>query len=389
MDIPTISHYAKRKGIKLVGTGDFTHPLWLNELKKTLKEVKYGMFEYDGVNFILTGEVSNIFSYNGKIRKVHNIIFSPDFKTCEQIQKCLSKYGDIASDGRPTLSFSCRDLVKSVMDISSDCFIIPAHAWTPWFSVFGSQSGFDSLEECFQDMTKYIFSIETGLSSDPEMNWRLSRLDSITLTSNSDAHSPEKIAREANVFDCEIDYKEIKEVIKNKDKTKFLYTIEFFPEEGKYHFDGHRNCNVRFSPEETKKNKGICPKCGKKVTVGVMNRVDSLADRDYGYIPPNAIPYKKIIPLKEIIALSTGYGVDSEFCENEYKKMIQKGENELNILLNLSFEELTKIAPYNIAIAIKNMREGKVKILPGYDGMYGEIKISLDEKDTQSQLSLF
>ena len=254
MDLEHISEYAKLKGIRLMGTGDFTHHLWLEELKQKLKPNGKGLFEFSGVNFILTAEVSNIYSHDVRGRRVHNIIFAPDFSVVDKINRALAKYGNLGADGRPMLGLECPHLLDIIKEINPDCLIIPAHAWTPWYSIFGANSGFDSIEECFGEYSSDIYAIETGLSSDPAMNWRLSRLDKITLISNSDAHSPAKIGREANVFDLPLDYAEIARAIKTKDNKSLLFTLELFPEEGKYHFDGHRNCKVTFSPEESQQH---------------------------------------------------------------------------------------------------------------------------------------
>src|SRR3990170_5858855 len=291
MNVDTLAVWAKKKGINLIGTGDFTHPKYFAGLKDKLKPLDNGLFVLKSAissqlsattHFMLTAEVSSIYTQGGKTRKIHNLIFAPSFEAVEKINSEFGKRGNVVSDGRPIFGFSAQELIKIVLDASPDCMVIPAHAWTPWFSIFGSKSGFDSIEECFGDYAKHIHAIETGLSSDPEMNWRLSMLDNITLISNSDAHSPAKIGREANVFDCGMDYFEIMEIIKKKDKKRFLYTMEFFPEEGKYHYDGHRECKVLMSPAETKKGHGKCPVCGKGATVGVMHRVDALADRPAG-----------------------------------------------------------------------------------------------------------
>ncbi len=267
---------------------------------------------------------------------------------------------------------------------------MPGHIWTPWFSLFGSKSGFDSIEECFEEYTKDIYALETGLSSDPAMNWQWSKLDRFSLISNSDSHSPQKIGREANVFDTEISYKAILDVLKKKDKKKFLYTIEFFPEEGKYHYDGHRLCDVRFSPQESKINKNICPKCGKPLTIGVMNRVTELADRPEGFVPENSIPFKRMIPLAEIIADTLGVGDASKAVNAEYRAIIPRLGTELEVLTEVSEDKLLKELPVKIAKAIINVRKGNVNILPGFDGEYGTIEI-LKEKDavTEKQLDLF
>lgn len=390
MDIEHLAQWAKIKGISLLGTGDFTHYLWLEELKEKLKPKNNGLFEYAGVNFILSGEVCNNFYRNGISKRVHNIIFAPSFETIDKINKALEPFGSLISDGRPMLSLDAKELVKIVLKIDKDCLIVPAHAWTPWFSIFGSVGGFDSVEECFEEEAKNIFALETGLSSDPSMNWRLSKLDKFCLISNSDSHSPTRVGREANVFNCQLDYREIMEVIKTKDNKRFLYTVEFFPQEGKYHYDGHRNCQVRFSPQETKKHNGRCPKCGRPVTVGVMNRVDKLADREIGFTPPGAIPFKNMIPLDQIIADVRQKAVNTVGVEKEYHSLIQKLGSEFDILLKIPDEELLRNITPQIAKGIIKVRQGQVNILPGYDGEYGTIQIfNQEEKEGEKQLTLF
>ncbi|HEX9911903.1 MAG TPA: endonuclease Q family protein [candidate division Zixibacteria bacterium] len=398
MEVESLSKWAEIKGISLLGSGDFTHPTYLFELKEKLGPLGNGLFQLKNkkcpVRFILTAELNNIFHQNGRLRKIHTLVFAPSFEIVEKINKKLENLGKLSSDGRPIFTFPAKDLLKIILGVSQECLIIPAHAWTPWFSIFGANSGFDSIEECYGEYSKYIYSIETGLSSDPQMNWRLSKLDKITLISNSDAHSPSKLGREANLFDCELDYKEIVAVIKSKDKNRFLSTLEFFPEEGKYHFDGHRNCGVLFSPAETKKNKYLCPVCHKRITVGVMHRVEDLADRPKGFIPPNSIPFKNLIPLQEIIAEALGQAPDTKGVEEEYKKMIQNYGNEFKILLDLSIEDLSIKTSPRILEGIKRVREGKINIIPGHDGVYGKIKIFEErekvevKKDTE-QLGLF
>ncbi|MCX6775623.1 MAG: endonuclease Q family protein [Candidatus Micrarchaeota archaeon] len=388
MDVESISKYAKIKGISLVGTGDFTHPLWLEELKQKLKPLGNGLFDYDGTLFMLTSEVNNFFHSGGKLKQVHNILFAPSFEVVEQINELIGRKGDLRSDGRPSLGMSAADLVELVMGVSKDCAIVPAHVWTPWRSIFGSASGFNSVEECFGDQSKHIFAFESGLSSDPKMNWMLSSLDKYALISNSDSHSPAKIGREANVFDLkEPTYLSLLEAIKKKDMEKFKMTVEFFPEEGKYHYDGHRIHNVRFSPEESIRNNNICPVCKRKLTIGVMHRVMELADRKYGYTPPNAVPFVHAIPLEELIASVRGKGVGSASVQTEYSSLISSFGTEFNVLLTAEMDELRRKAPADIADAILHVREGKVKILPGYDGVYGEIQ--LKEEAGQSNLSKF
>jgi uncharacterized protein (TIGR00375 family) len=392
MDIAHIAEWAKLKGVTLMGTGDFTHHLWLEELKANLEDLGNGLFKYKGVYFILTVEISSIYSKKGKTYRIHNMVFSPSLQTVDRINETLSRYGNLASDGRPILGLDAAELARIIFDIDENCMVIPSHAWTPWFSVFGSMSGFDRIEDCFETQTTKIFALETGLSSDPGMNWRLSALDKFTLISNSDSHSPSKIGREANVFDCELNYKTIREVLKTKDKKRFLYTIEFFPEEGKYHFDGHRLCQVRFSPKETREHQGRCPQCGKPVTVGVMNRVEQLADRPQGNVPPGAIAYRNLIPLDEIIAEVKGVTKGSVAVEREYRSCVVKFGTELEILLRAAPEDLIKGLPRRVAEGVLKVREGKVNIQPGFDGEYGKISIFSDEERQnkgEQQLNLF
>ncbi len=392
MDVKSLASWAKRKGISLMGTGDFTHHLWLEELKHYLEDCGNGLYEYGGVNFILTAEVSSIYSKRGKAYRIHNLIFAPSFKAVDQINGSLGKIGNLASDGRPILGLDAAELARIVFDIDANCMIIPGHIWTPWFSLFGSMSGFDRIEDCFEDQTQKIFALETGLSSDPAMNWRLSALDKFTLISNSDSHSPQKIGREANVFDCGMDYKTIREVLRTKDKNRFLYTIEFFPEEGKYHFDGHRLCGIRWSPQETKEHGGKCPKCGRQVTVGVANRVEKLADRPEGFKPGNAIPFKNLIPLDEIIADARGVAKTSVMVERDYYSMIAKFGTEFEILMRAPKEDLLKGLPLKVADGVLKVRQGQVDIKAGFDGEYGKISISNNEhKDSvnEEQLKLF
>jgi uncharacterized protein (TIGR00375 family) len=395
MDLENLDKWAKIKGILVLGTGDFTYPFWLKEIKEKLEEAEPGLFKLENssnkTRFILTTEVSCVYFKKGKQRKIHLIIFAPSVEVCERINNYLKLYGNLEADGRPTLNLDAKDLLKIVLNVSEDCLVVCSHAWTPWFGIFGSKSGFDSLEECFEDYSKYIYSIETGLSSNPPMNWRLSTLDRITLISCSDAHSPSHIGREANVFNCELSYFEIVKAIKEKDKNKFLYTIEFYPEEGKYHYDGHRNCGVSFSPKETKKYNGICPVCGRPLTIGVLNRVEQLADRPEGFVPENAIPFKSLIPLEEIIADALGQSVGTVEVEKEYKNLIEKFENEFNVLMNVPRSDLEAVTLPEIAEGIIRAREGKVFIEPGYDGVYGKIRIFQkgEQKNVSRQGTLF
>jgi DNA helicase-2/ATP-dependent DNA helicase PcrA len=395
MDLENLDKWARLKGIKVLGTGDFTHPQWFQNLKTKLEPEAPGLFKLKNSNsatrFILTTEISCIYSKKGKVRKIHIVVLAPSFAIVEKINANLGWIGNLKADGRPILGLDSKELAKIVLNISEDNLVVPAHIWTPWFSLFGSKSGFDSIEECFEDYSKHIYAVETGLSSDPAMNWRLSALDKITLISNSDAHSPEKIGREANVFDTELSYSGIIEAIKSKDPQNFLYTIEFFPQEGKYHYDGHRNCNISLSPQESKKYNNICPRCGKPLTIGVLNRVDELANREEGFKSEGAIPFKSLIPLEEIIAESLGTSPGTKQVTAEYQNLIGQFGNEFRVLLETSREELEKVSFPEIAEGIIRVREGKVNIEPGYDGVYGKIRIFQkgEKKEISKQETLF
>jgi len=392
MDIPNLTKWARLKGVDLLGTGDFTHHLWLQELKTYLKPKEdTGLYTHKDINFILSAEISSIFSQEGRVYRAHNIVLAPSFEVVEKINKMLSSHGNLASDGRPILGLSCYRLAEELFRVSDDIMLIPAHIWTPWFSVFGSRSGFNSLEEAFGKYTEKITALETGLSSDPAMNWMVSKIDKFSLVSNSDSHSPSRIGREANVFNCSLNYWEIKKVLEKKDRNKFLYTVEFFPEEGKYHYDGHRNCNQRLHPEESKKYKGICPVCSKPLTRGVLSRVQELADRPEGFIPKDAIGYKSMVSLDEIIAEIKGVGKASKSVQKTYLDIIYECGSEFDILIKMSQEELFSRIPERVAEAIKRIRDKKIEIFPGYDGEYGIIKVFGKEKEEEKveQMTLF
>ncbi|MFA5029853.1 MAG: endonuclease Q family protein [Patescibacteria group bacterium] len=381
LTLENIDSWCQYKGIKIVSTGDFTHPKWFKEIKDKLIEAEPGLYRLKDsdslVRFVLGTEISCIYSQGGKTRRIHVCLLVPDITTVEKIIADFEKRGfNIKSDGRPIIGLSAKELAKIILNINQQSLVVPAHAWTPWFAVFGSKSGFDSLAECFEEITPYIHAIETGLSSDPKMNWQLSALDRITLLSNSDAHSPANLGREANVFeitDGQLSYQEISRLIKEKDKNKFLYTIEFFPEEGKYHFDGHAACRYLSSPAVSKKNNNLCPLCKKPLTLGVLHRVNELADQKNSDSPKN-IPYKSLIPLQEIIADSFGVGKNSKKVQTEYFNLIKK-YCEFEILIDLTEEQLKKIARPEIAERIISVRLGRVEITPGYDGIYGQIAI--------------
>jgi len=392
-DLEHLGEQATIKGVDVLSTADFTHPEWFNNLKEKLEPAEPGLFRLKNgkTRFILTSEVSCIYSKNGKVRKIHIVILAPNFETVEKINTQLGWIGNLKSDGRPILGLDVKELVKIILNISSDCLIIPAHIMTPWFGLFGSKSGFDSLEECFEEYSKYIFAMETGLSADPKMLWRIPDVRKITLVSSSDAHSAQKIGREVNVFDTELSYPSIIETIKSGDPKKFLYTVEFFPQQGKYYYDGHRKCEVSCSPQETKKYNGICPVCGRPLTIGVLSRVEELADKPEGFEPENVIPFKSLIPLKEIIADLLKVGVGSKSVEKEYEDLIKKFGSEFNILLNIPVSDLKQASLLEISEAISRLRQGKINIEPGYDGEYGKINIfsSAKKKKVPGQKNLF
>ncbi len=400
--------WACLKGIALVGTGDFTHPGWIEELSEKLIPAEDGLFKlkskyeipvldqipkscHQDVRFILSSEISSIYKKGGKTRKVHNCILVPTMEEAKAISKDLETIGNIRADGRPILGLDSRNLLEIMLDAAPDGIFIPAHIWTPHFSLFGAYSGFDTLEECFDDLSEHIWAVETGLSSDPPMNWRLSALDQYTLVSNSDAHSPKNLAREANILDCELSFQAIRSAIKYKGKGQFLGTVEFFPQEGKYHYNGHRNCSIRLTPEETAELNGICPKCGKALTLGVMHRVAELADRPYGFIPNGAPFYKSLIPLPEILSDYFGCGKNSKKVDQTYFDLIQRFGSEWKILTIIPVEELKSRTGLTLAEGINRVRKGKVTIKPGFDGEYGTISVFSPEerRGEKIQISLF
>jgi len=382
MNLEEIARYAKIKGLNLVGTGDFTHPKWLKEIQETLsQDSDSGLFRIaanpnSSVRFILTTEVCTIFDAHGESKKVHHVIFAPSLDVTAQINDTLKRFGDLGVDGRPMLNVTAAQLVEEVMETSSENMIFPAHAWTPWFGVFGAFSGFDSVEDCYGDMTKHIHALETGLSSDPPMNWRLSKLDRFTLVSNSDCHSfwPWRIGREANVFElAEITYREVVDAIRQGDPSRFKFTIETDPAYGKYHWTGHRNCNVSLSPKEAQKLGNICPVCRRKLTEGVEQRVEELADRPAGFKPEGRPGFMRLLPLSEIIA--TVLGVDSPSTQavwKIYNLLVEKFGDEYTVLIDASKQALNEVKP-QVADAILRVRAGSVSVVPGYDGVYGRL----------------
>ena len=390
LTLENLEKYARIKGIDLLGTGDFTHPLWFKELKQNLLEDSSGILKSKtDFKFFLQTEISLIYTQDNKGRRIHYLILAPSLDVVRQINEFLAKKGRLDYDGRPIFGFTSIELVEEMNKISQDIEIIPAHAWTPWFSIFGSMSGFDSLEECFKEKTKYIHAIETGMSSDPAMNWRLSKLDNITLVSNSDCHSfwPWRIGREVNVFDFkDLTYKNIINAIRTK--KGFVETIEVDPAYGKYHFDGHRNCNVVMPPKEARKLNNICPKCNSLLTIGVAHRIEDLADRPEGFTPKNIIPFKTLIPLSEILSKVLNYAMFTKKVWIEYNKLIEAFKSEFNILLNAKFEDLKKVTSEKIAENIIKNREGKLKVKEGYDGVYGELILNNKDYAKKSQKSL-
>lgn len=410
LDADNIYKWGKIKGIEIIGTGDFTHPAWFAELKEKLEPAEPGLFklkkEYRDrihnqvpescqgeMRYLLTVEISNIYAKNDKVRKVHNVVCAPSFEVAEAINSQYAKYGNLSADGRPILKLSSKNAFEIALEASEDCMFIPAHIWTPHFAVLGSKSGYDSLGECFEELTPQLTALETGLSSDPEMNWKLSQFDEFTFVSNSDAHSPQKLGREANRLECDMSYFAIKDTIKKGDE-RFVETIEFYPEEGKYHHDGHRDCKVNFSPIETEDHKGLCPKCGKPVTVGVLNRIDRLSDRSSSDKRlTKKPPFRYVIPLAEVLSDVLQVGVTSKKVESTYFEIIKTLGNEFDILLNVPLNEIAKCTSREITKAIENVRTGNVYIEPGYDGEFGKIQVfTPDEKkqfEAKPQMSLF
>lgn len=412
MNLENLWKWGQYKGIKVLSAADFTHPLWFAELQEKLEPAERGLFKLKAdaekklageipescrsdPRFILTTEISCIYSKNGRTRKVHNIIFSPSLEIAQKINHRLGAIGNLRADGRPILGLDSKVLLKMLLDISPECLLVPAHAWTPHFSVFGSNSGFDTLEECFEELTPHIIAIETGLSSDPEMNGRLSQLDDLTLISNSDSHSLPKIGRECNIFDTELSYRGITTAMKKdpaREGQKLVMTVEFFPEEGKYHVDGHRNCGVRLAPAESIKKNNLCPACGKPVTIGVLHRVEELADRPEGFKLRGGPAFKKLIPLQEIIGEAFHVGPDTGGVQSEHRKLLNRFGSELKILLKVPLEDIKNFTHPLVSEGIARVRQDRVLIEPGFDGEYGTIHIFSEEErhaDAKKQTTLF
>ncbi|MBW6521523.1 MAG: endonuclease Q family protein [Desulfoarculaceae bacterium] len=404
-NLRSLAAWAQIKGVQVLGTGDFTHPLWFRELKETLEPAEPGFFQLQGairpdfplpfhsapspqsppVRFVLSTEISSIYKHHGKVRKVHNLIFVPDFSSAERINETLAAIGNLASDGRPILGLDSRDLLEIVLEKAPGGFLVPAHIWTPWFSLFGSRSGFDSLEECFGDLSSHVFALETGLSSDPAMNRLISTLDRFTLVSNSDCHSPGKIGREATVFDTTFDFFGMKAALQipcdESGHRHLAATIEFYPEEGKYHYDGHRLCGFSCDPYKSRELHGLCPVCGRPLTIGVLSRVLELADRQAPVFPQGAPDVYNLIPLQEILAELLGVGPGTKTVMNSYLQLLQQFGPELTILIDTPLAELSSAYPPLLGEAIGRMRRSHVQRNAGFDGVFGSIKVYKERKE--------
>jgi DNA helicase-2/ATP-dependent DNA helicase PcrA len=405
LTFPVLHRTALEKGISLVGTGDFTHPAWIAEIEQQLEPAEPGLFRLRGelvreaetglpaacsgeVRFVLQVEISNIYKRDDRVRKSHNLVFLPSLEAAARFNDRLTAIGNLASDGRPILGLDARDLLEITLETDPLAFLIPAHIWTPWFSMLGSRSGFDSIEECFADLAGEVFAAETGLSSDPPMNWRVSGLDRLTLVSNSDAHSPGSLGREANLLDIGLDFSSLRRALEHRDG--FLGTVEFYPEEGKYHFDGHRSCGVRTHPDETRRLEGRCPECGRALTVGVMSRVLELADREEGLRPEGAATFERLVPLAETVAQVVGTGVGSKRVRNQVARLLERLGPELTVLRATPIEDIARIAGAPVAEAIRRVRCGELTISPGFDGEFGAVQVFVPaERDALfGQLSL-
>lgn len=411
LTLPNIDAWAAAKGIDIIATGDFTHPAWLKEVERCLEPAEDGLFRLrpsvaseaakTGAEaappsrgsrpgrFVLSTELSCIYKKNGQTRRLHLVLLMPSLAAVKRLVAALEQRQiNLKSDGRPILGMDAKELLKISLDADAAAEMIPAHAWTPWFAVFGSQSGFDSLSECFEEMTPHIHAIETGLSSDPPMNWRISALDQVALVSNSDAHGLRNLGREANVFDFpEPSYSALTGALLPAGRKNFLYTIEFYPEEGKYHADGHADCHFSCEPAETKRLGGRCPKCGKLLTRGVLGRVDALADRPVGAGGERRIPFRSIVPLEETVAAALGKGKASKAVGQVYRRLLEAVAPEFDILLDAPLEEIAAV-DQAVAEAVRRVRAGEVAVQAGYDGLFGEVKIFFEPPQRPKQGSL-
>ena len=379
LTLPNLARWARLKGIDLLATGDFTHPTWLAELRENLTETSEGLYAYDGVSFVIGGEVACIAEQGGRKRRVHALIFVPGLDAAERVNAALAKLGDLASDGRPVLRASPRQLLSLLLEVDERCILIPAHVWTPWFGLYGSKSGFDSLTECFGDYAPRILAVETGLSSDPAMNWRISELDDVAIVSFSDAHSLPRLGRELTVFDGDLSYGGLLESLRTQ---SIAYTVEFFPEEGKYYHSGHRKCGVRLTPGEAVRHGGRCPECGRKLTLGVAQRVEELASRlapaqtrEAGLVcgQTGRPPFRPLIALQQLIAENVGRGVNTKGVRAEYLRLVCEFGSELALLVHAPVGDVALAAGERLAQSVDNVRRGRVGLEPGYDGVYGRV----------------
>lgn len=391
LNLEGIAKFGTMKGVDVISAGDITHPLWLSEIASKLEEDGSGFLRMregahrDTIQFTLFGEIASIYRKDGVGRRIHTLFGVSSITAAKKVQQELIQRGfNISYDGRPIIGIDVVELMKIFLDVDPKALVIPAHIWTPWYALFGSKSGFDSIEDCFGDMSEYVYGIETGLSSDPAMNWQVSNLANRTILSNSDAHSPGKIGREANVFDWqERTYDALYNSIKENQNLE--YTIEFYPEEGKYHLDGHRKCNIVMTPEETAEHNSMCPVCGKPLVVGVLNRINQLSDQTIETTTHKQVPFKSIVPLPEIIASCFGCGVQTKRVETEYEKLIEAIGNEFFILLEADMQQIENVADPLVAEGIRRVRDGELNIEPGYDGVFGIIEVFTDKERTQFQ----
>jgi DNA helicase-2/ATP-dependent DNA helicase PcrA len=394
LTLPMLHAWAQRKGLTVVGTGDITHPEWLEEIADQLVPAEEGLFrlrpelaaEADRavpgacrgeVRFLLQGEVSSIYKHDGAVRKVHNLVFCPDLAAARRLVGTLDRLGNVRSDGRPILGLSSRNVLEILLESGDGAYLVPAHVWTPWFSILGSKSGYDAVDACFGDLSGHVFALETGLSSDPEMNWRVSQLDRFALLSNSDAHSPANLGREANEFEVPLAYPALFASLRGAaaGAPGFLGTVEFFPEEGKYHLDGHRKCSRRLEPRESRAAKGLCPGCGTPLTIGVLHRVEELADRPAGARPATARPFTRLVPLAEVVGESLGVGPASRRVAELCERVLAQVGPELAVLRDAPPEDVARVAGPLVAEAVSRVREGHVLVEPGYDGEFGTVRI--------------
>lgn len=394
--IEGIAHTAKEIGINLVGTGDFTHPDWFKEIKAMLVEDQQGLYKLKGsevsTRFILSSEICTVYSRGGKARRVHNCVLAPSMDVVQQINDQLGKRGNLKADGRPIIGMSCAELVSMLMNIDKSIIVFPAHIWTPYFGAFGEMSGFDSMKDAYEEQVKNIHAYETGLSSDPPINWQVSELDKYTVLSNSDAHSLPKMGREANVFEIpkeNLSYKQIADAIVKKDPKRIKMTVEFYPEEGKYHFDGHMECKVSLSPKEAMKYNNICPVCRKKLTIGVLHRVADLSDRPEGFKPGNAIPFVHSVPLREVIAYLLKKPATAPVVNETLNDLVKKFGSEFNVMLNSDLNSLSETNK-DLGEAVKRIRKEQINVIPGYDGVFGVLDIldRVEKKDKPTKAKL-